>query len=87
MGYAVYKITVEVLNRTNIKSVIQGVLGQNKMDKKIKGVIGDIEKNGKVYKAKVSILDTIDNKKEYEVEISSTTVSGLAKGDVIEGIM
>lgn len=86
MAYAVYKITVEILNRTNIKSVIRAAFGQDKMDKKIKGVIEDIEKNGNVYKAKVSILDTIDNKKECVVEIRSTTVSGLAKGDVIEGI-
>lgn len=86
LGYAVYTITVEILNRTNIRDIIRSAISNIKLKHKIKGVIGDIVKEEGNYRVKVDILDSIEDEKACEVEICAKSVSGLIKGDVIQNI-
>lgn len=87
--YAVYKITVVVLDKTSIIDAIRRALNPARdkySNQQLKGTIKALYDNGNVNLAKVDVLDRLTNEKKCEVEISYQTASGLYEGYVIDRI-
>lgn len=82
-GYAVYRATVEVLNRTNIKDVIRSAIEKASAQKRMKAVVREILDSGDKKTVKVDILNDLDESKACEVEITSSRVEQIYKGSVI----
>ena len=72
-GYTVYTLTVEVLDRTNIKSLLGSALGKVSANRKMRAVIKEMTKNTEHTRVKLDILDELDGRKIYEAEIIGKT--------------
>lgn len=85
-GYAAYTITVAVLDRTNIKSVICSAVAKVCANRKMRAVITEMTKGTEHTRVKIDILDEMDGRKECEVEIMGKQVRDLCRGSVIYNI-
>lgn len=85
-GYTIYTLTVEVLDRTNIKSLLGSALGKVSANRKMRAVIKEMTKNTEHTRVKLDILDELDGRKVYEAEIIGKQVNNLYKGSVIYNI-
>ena len=85
-GYTVYTLTVEVLDRTNIKGLLGSALGKVSANRKMRAVIKAMTKSTEHTRVKLDILDELDGRKVYEAEIIGKQVNNLYEGSVIYNI-